>query len=407
MTTDSTDAEIGANVRGWLQQNWDPALPLGEWWAMLAASGWAFPHYPKEWSGRGLSSKAERIVAAELAAAGAYGPPRGIATMMVAPLLLELGTEQQKRDWLPGIVDGTTVWCQLFSEPDAGSDLAGLNTSAVRDGDQWIVNGQKVWTSGAHYARRAILVARTDRDAAKHHGLSFFVIEMDQPGIETRPLVQMTGDAEFNEVFLTNAELPASNLIGDVNEGWGVTLRLLSYERNSLDPETDAGIHCELDLHRPVREYASGLVDDGLRGFMPKGSESWALLHDLLIETGTSGDATIRQEAMRIYSWLQIARYASLRAAASAGAGKVAGPEVSLGKLASTRSMRAWRDLALQVLGSRGMLSGGDAALSGRITRIALSVSGMSIAGGTDEIQRNIIGEQVLGLPREPRTPMS
>lgn len=405
MTATITLDDVQAEVREWLAQNWDPQRPLGEWWAMLAEAGWAFPHYPTEWSGRGLPPEAERIVAHEIAAVGAYGPPRGIATMMVAPLLLERGTEQQKQDWLPGIVDGTTVWCQLFSEPDAGSDLAGLATRAERDGDQWIVNGQKVWTSGAHYAQLAILVARTDATAAKHHGLTFFVIDMNQPGIEARPLVQMTGDAEFNEVFLTDAVLPANNLIGDINEGWGVTLRLLSYERNSLDPEADAGIHCQLDLARPADDYVSGRIDDGLQGFMPKGSESWAMLRDLLVDTGTITDPVIRQDAMRIYSWQQIARFTSLRANAQAEAGKVAGPEVSLGKLASTRAMRAWRDLTLRALGSQGMLNGPDGALDGRITQIGLSVSGMSIAGGTDEIQRNIVGEQVLGLPREPRAP--
>ncbi len=401
----STDASVNTRdeIREWIAQNWDADLPLGEWWGRLAESGWAFPHYPAEWYGRGLSPAVERLVADELDAAGAYGPPRGIGTMMVAPLLLELGSDEQKRDWIPGIVDGSTVWCQLFSEPDAGSDLAGLKTTAVRDGDQWVVNGQKVWNSGAHYARLAILVARTDTEAAKHHGLTFFVIEMDQSGIETRPLVQMTGDAEFNEVFLSDAVVPAANRIGGINEGWGVTMRLLSYERNSLDPEADAGIHSRLDLSRPAGDFAKGLVDDGLQGFMPKGSDAWALLRELMVESGAVHDPVVRQRAMKVYSALQIARFTALRAAADADAGKVAGPEVSLGKLASTQVMRKWRDLALTVIGAQAMLAGGDSSHNGRITQIALSVSGMSIAGGTDEIQRNIIGENVLGLPREPR----
>ena len=402
MATEQTD-DIRAEVCEWLAKNWDPRRPLGEWWSMLADSGWAFPDHPTEWFGRGLTHDATRIVAEEIDAAGAYGPPRGIATMMVAPLLLELGTEAQKRQWLPGILDGSTVWCQLFSEPDAGSDLAGLSTTAVADGDQWIVNGQKVWTSGAHYAKWAILVARTDREAKKHHGLTFFAIDMDQPGVETRPLVQMSGDAEFNEVFLNDAVVPSANRIGEINAGWPVTLRTLSYERHSLDPEVDAGIHGRLDLTLPVHAYASGRIDDGLRGFMPKGSEAWAMLRDLLAETGAIDDPVVRQDAMRIYSWHRIAGFAALRAAARADAGVEIGAEASLGKLASTRSMRAWRDLALRVLGPRGTLSGPESALGGRIHRISLTVSGLSIAGGTDEIQRNIVGEQALGLPREPR----
>jgi alkylation response protein AidB-like acyl-CoA dehydrogenase len=400
--TNNTD-DVRRDVHAWLDANWDPDLPLGEWWSMLAESGWGFPHYPVEWSGRGLGPEAAKVAAEEISAAGAYGPPQGIATMMVAPLLLELGTESQRERWLPGIVDGTDIWCQLFSEPGAGSDLAGLSTKAVKDGDQWIVNGQKVWTSGGHYATRAILVARTNAEAAKHHGLSFFVIEMDQPGIDPRPLVQMTGDPEFNEVFLTDAVVEPECLIGDVDKGWAVTLRLLSYERGSLDPEADAGIQHRLDLTAGAGLYASGEIDDGTRSMMPKASEAWALLREMLPGGGDGTRPEFRQDAIRIYSLFEIARFTALRAAAAAKAGALPGPEVSLGKLASVRVMRAWRDLTLRALGPYGQMAGTDAPYDGRISTIALSVAGMSIAGGTDEIQRNIIGENVLGLPREPR----
>ncbi|MDY7101268.1 MAG: acyl-CoA dehydrogenase family protein [Actinomycetota bacterium] len=396
-------ATVTAQVRAWIAQNWDPRMPLGEWWALLADSGWGFPHYPVEWHGRGLGRDATRIVERELAAGGAYGPPHGIATMMVGPMLLELGTDEQRKRWLGGIVSGRDVWCQLFSEPGAGSDLAGVATRAVRDGDQWIVNGQKVWTSGGHYASLAILVARTDPSVPKHRGLSFFVIDMDQPGVEPRPLVQMTGDAEFNEVFLTDAVVPVENLIGEVGGGWGVALRLLSYERSSLDPEADAGIQTKLDPATPAGKLASGEVDDGTQGFMPKGSEAWDLMAELLRETGAADDPVHRQAAMALYSRFQIARYTSLRSAAAAAAGQLPGPEVSLGKLSSVGLMRAYRDLALTVLGPGGQLAGADAPRNGLMTRIALSVPGMSIAGGTDEIQRNIVGERVLGLPGEPR----
>ncbi len=390
-------------VRSWIKANWDPNRPLGEWWALLAESGWGFPHFPVEWGGRGLSADDRSVVEHELRAAGAYGPPHGIATMMVAPMLLELGTEEQKARWLPGIVNGTDVWCQLFSEPGAGSDLAGAATLAVRDGDQWVVNGQKVWTSGGHYADRAILVARTDRDVPKHRGLSFFVIEMRQAGVEVRPLVQMTGDAEFNEVFLTDAVVPAENLITDVNNGWAVAIRTLSYERASLDPEAEAGIQQRLDHSVPAGKYATGEINDGTRGFMPSGSQAWTLLRALIDEFGASKDAVVRQRAAELYSWFEIARFSSLRSAAAARAGRLPGPEVSLGKLSSVRLMRAYRDLALQVLGPSGVLLDDEAPHGGLFARIALSVPGMSIAGGTDEIQRNIIAERVLGLPGEPR----
>jgi alkylation response protein AidB-like acyl-CoA dehydrogenase len=398
-----TETNVQSEVKAWLDENWDPELPVGDWWKMLADSGWGFPHYPVEWSGLGLSPNAESVVAAEMEAKGAFGPPWGIATMMVGPLLLELGTKEQRERWLAGIIDGTDIWCQLFSEPEAGSDLAGLKTTAIRDGDEWIINGQKVWTSGALDAKRAILVARTDPDAAKHHGLSFFIIEMDQPGVEVRPLVQMTGESEFNEVFLINAVVPVENLIGEINKGWGVTLRLLSYERNSLDPEGEAGLQNKFDLATPVGLLASGEVDDGTQTMMPKGSEAWAMLLGMIQENRLDTEAPIRQEAMRFYSMLQIARYTSLRAAAAIDAGQLPGPEVSLGKLASVRMMRTWRDLALRVLGPNGQIVGADAPLGGRIAQIALSVPGMSIAGGTDEIQHNIVAERVLGLPREPR----
>jgi alkylation response protein AidB-like acyl-CoA dehydrogenase len=401
MTIVATD--VREEARAWIAGNWDPRRPLREWWALLAESGWGFPHLPREWFGRGLAPDAAKVVAEELRAAGAYGPPHGIATMMVVPMLLELGSEQQKQRWIPGIVHGTDIWCQLFSEPGAGSDLAGVQTRAVRDGDQWVVNGQKVWTSGGHYAKRAILVARTDPSVPKHRGLSFFVIEMDQPGVEPRPLVQMTGDAEFNEVFLTDAVVPAENLIGEVNHGWGVAMRLLSYERSSLDPEAEPGIQYALDLDAPAGRYASGELDDGTRGWMPRGSDAWRLLLALVHETGHADDPVVRQRAAALYTWMQAARWSSLRLAAAAAAGRLPGPEVSLGKLASVRLMRAYRDLALELLGPSGQLAGPDAPHDGRYTNIALSVPGMSIAGGTDEIQRNVIGERVLALPGEPR----
>ena len=391
--------DIRGEVRNWLDAQWDAQQPLGEWWSNLAESGWAFPDFPEKWFGKGLPSESRRIVRQELQRAGAFGPPHGIATMMVAPLLVEMGTDEQRQQWLPGIVNGSEIWCQLFSEPDAGSDLAGARTTAVRDGDVWRVNGQKVWTSGGHYAKWAILVARTDPSAPKHSGLSFFGIDMRQQGIQPKPLVQMNGSAEFNEVFIDNATTLHSNLIGEEGKGWPVALRTLSYERESLDADAEPGIQTDLDLTIAAGRYASGEIPDGSEGFMPGGLEAWELLCSVIAANGKQSDPRIRDRAVKIYTGIKTSSWMSQRFAQA----PEVGAEVSLGKLAATQLMRDWRDLALTALGPHGQLLEGENTFDGVPAQIALSVPGLSIAGGTDEIQRNIVGERVLGLPREPR----
>ena len=390
---------IRGDVRSWLDAQWDPQQPLGEWWSNLAESGWGFPDFPEKWFGKGLPSESRRIVHQELQRAAAFGPPHGIATMMVAPLLVEMGTDEQRQQWLPGIVNGSEIWCQLFSEPDAGSDLAGARTTAVRDGDVWQVNGQKVWTSGGHYAKWAILVARTDPSAPKHSGLSFFGIDMRQDGIQPKPLVQMNGSAEFNEVFIDNATTLQSNLIGEEGKGWPVALRTLSYERESLDADAEPGIQTDLDLTIAAGRYASGEIPDGSEGFMPGGLEAWELLCSVIAANGKQSDPRIRDRAVKIYTSIKTSSWMSQRFTQA----PEVGAEVSLGKLAATQLMRDWRDLALTALGPHGQLLEGENTFDGVPAQIALSVPGLSIAGGTDEIQRNIVGERVLGLPREPR----
>ena len=390
---------IRGDVRSWLDAQWDPQQPLGEWWSSLAESGWGFPDFPEKWFGKGLPSESRRIVHQELQRAAAFGPPHGIATMMVAPLLVEMGTDEQRQQWLPGIVNGSEIWCQLFSEPDAGSDLAGARTTAVRDGDVWQVNGQKVWTSGGHYAKWAILVARTDPSAPKHSGLSFFGIDMRQDGIQPKPLVQMNGSAEFNEVFIDNATTLQSNLIGEEGKGWPVALRTLSYERESLDADAEPGIQTDLDLTIAAGRYASGEIPDGSEGFMPGGLEAWELLCSVIAANGKQSDPRIRDRAVKIYTSIKTSSWMSQRFTQA----PEVGAEVSLGKLAATQLMRDWRDLALTALGPHGQLLEGENTFDGVPAQIALSVPGLSIAGGTDEIQRNIVGERVLGLPREPR----
>ncbi|HET9444210.1 MAG TPA: acyl-CoA dehydrogenase family protein, partial [Acidimicrobiales bacterium] len=217
-TPDGVRAAVAAFVAG----SWDPDLPLGEWWARLGPSGWAMPGWPRDWFGRGLTGELARIARQALAGSGVAGPPAGLGVMLAAPTLLAHGDDDQRRRFLGPIVTGEVAWCQLFSEPEAGSDLAGLRCRAERDGDEWVVTGQKVWTSGGHLADLGMLLARTDPDAPKHRGISWFAIEMDQPGVEVRPLREMTGRALFNEVFLSDARVVHADMIGDLNDGWRV-----------------------------------------------------------------------------------------------------------------------------------------------------------------------------------------
>jgi alkylation response protein AidB-like acyl-CoA dehydrogenase len=184
MATSRDPEQTYAEARSWFEANWSPDLTLGDWWQRLADSGWGFPDWPERWFGKGLSGPAAKAVHRARMDVGAFSAPSGIATMMVAPTLMEVGTPEQQDRFIPAIANGTEIWCQLFSEPGAGSDLAGVQTRAVRDGDEWVVNGQKVWTSGGHFARWAILVARTDPDVPKHRGLTFFLIDMRQPGVD-------------------------------------------------------------------------------------------------------------------------------------------------------------------------------------------------------------------------------
>src|SRR4051812_8826891 len=234
MSDRSVRSEIGDEVREWLSRTWNENLTLRDWWKELAAAGWAFPSWPTGHGGRNLSPAAARDVAQALAEAGAIGPPGGLGQMMGGPVVIEHGTEEQQEQWLLPLASGRESWCQLFSEPGAGSDLASLQTRAVRDGDVWIVNGQKVWTTGARTADRGMLVARTDPDSPKHKGITYFIIDMDQPGVEVRPLKQMDGGATFNEVFLADAVVPHQQILGSANNGWMVAVSTLAYERQGL-----------------------------------------------------------------------------------------------------------------------------------------------------------------------------
>ncbi len=223
-----------AEMHSWLEANWDPELSVGDWWERLGTAGWAAPTWPAEWYGRGTDRDTANQISRILSEHGALGPPGGLGLMLAGPTIVAHGTDEQKERYLRDIVTGRKAWCQLFSEPGAGSDLAGLQTRAERDGDEWRFNGQKVWTSGGQIADLAMLIARTDPDSPKHQGISYFALEMDQPGVEVRPLRELTGRALFNEVFLDEARAPVDSVIGELNNGWAAANTTLANERAGL-----------------------------------------------------------------------------------------------------------------------------------------------------------------------------
>ncbi|HEX4904260.1 MAG TPA: acyl-CoA dehydrogenase family protein, partial [Acidimicrobiales bacterium] len=231
-----------SEVRDWIAEQWSTDLTLREWWRRLADAGYAFPTFPKGYGGFGATPQENRQVQAALSEAGVIAAPFGLGQIMGAPVVLDHGTDEQKDAWVLNLASGVESWCQLFSEPGAGSDLASSSTRAVKDGDVWIVNGQKVWTSGAQVADRGMLVARTNADNPKHRGLTYFIIDIDQPGIEVRPLKQMNGAAHFNEVFFNDAVVGDDRIIGSVNDGWMVAVATLAYERQGLTAGGRGGI---------------------------------------------------------------------------------------------------------------------------------------------------------------------
>jgi alkylation response protein AidB-like acyl-CoA dehydrogenase len=409
VNTRTTSVEaIREEARAWFTEHWDPDLSLRDWWDRLATSGWAFPTWPSGWFGRGLDNDAAAAAHEERRRAGALGPPSGIGVMMAGPTIVEHGTDAQRERFLLDMVAGREVWCQLFSEPGAGSDLAGLQTRAVRDGDEWVVNGQKVWTSGAQFAKWGILIARTNVNVPKHAGITYFVIDMHQPGIEVRPLKEMTGGATFNEVFFNDARVPHDNVIGEVDRGWAVAVTTLAHERSSLGAGAMGGMGGGAmfgapDLDARVGDLAGGGGGGEMAGMAMAFGAGGGMIKELPKLFGRDRDPVVRQDVARLYTLLEIARYTQLRAKAAAARGERPGPEVSTGKLAASNLVRLLREVGLGMQGPAGMLTGADAPLGGMIQQLALFSPAVSIAGGSDQVQRNIIGERVLGLPAEPR----
>ena len=396
-------AVVLAEVRAWLDAHWDPDRDLVAWRTLLADSGWGMPHWPREWYGRGLPVSLSAAIEAEFERFGAVGVARIGIRMLAAATLLEHGTHAQKSRYLKPILTGEETWCQLFSEPGSGSDLAGATTRATFDGERWIVNGQKVWTTSAHHAEWGLLLARTDWDAPKHAGLSFFIIDMTQSAIEVQPLKQMNGHASFNQVFFTDAVIPPENLVAGIGEGWKVALTTLAHERRGADA-----------LRRWGRlSSAVGRIHDQERAEIATVMEPYkwyaqrAGRVDLVLprarETGAINDPLVRQDIARVLMLNEAAQWTAERAKAAQREGRAQGPEGSLGKLAASLIARAASHVHTQISGAETLLAGADGPHDGTIAEILLSVPATSIAGGTDEIQRNIIAERVLGLPKEPR----
>ncbi len=391
---------IRTEVREWVVEAWDPDRPLPVWRRVLASAGWAAPSWPARWHGRGLAAWADEIVSVELRRVGAVGPPIGSGMALAAPTILVHGPDSARERFLWPILTGEETWCQLFSEPGAGSDLAGLSTRAVLDGDEWVVSGQKVWNTSAHHADFGLLLARTDWDVPKHQGITYFVLPMCQRGVIVRPLRQMNGYASFNEVFLDEARVPAAFVIGAPGGGWASA-------RTTLDHERRFGA-----LRAGAYGSASGRTLDEARAeaaehfapyvWYPQRAGRVDLLVDRAHAAEVANDPLIRQEAARAWIHHRVGTWTADRARAKRAVGRQPGAEGSVGKLGLSHVARAAASAHSSIVGASGMLAGADAPLDGLITEVLTSAPAQSIAGGTDEIQRTIIGERVLGLPREP-----
>jgi alkylation response protein AidB-like acyl-CoA dehydrogenase len=396
-------AEVRAQVVAWLAQAWDPELSLREWRIRLADSGWGCPTWPREWCGRGLPAATAGVVAEELARAGAVGPPGGVGVSLAGPTILEHGSDELKQRFIRPTVTGEIGWCQLFSEPGAGSDIAGLTTTARPDGDAWVVTGEKVWNTSAHHADFAMLLARTDWDVPKHHGITYFILPMRQPGVEARPLRQMNGHASFNQVFLDQARVPAGNVVGAVGGGWTVALATLAHERRLAQVAAPPSASAGRALREAAEEWERVMAP---YRWYPQRAGRPDLVIERAIAAGRDTDPLVRQEIVRLITLAWSARWTAQRAAAARAAGRPPGPEGSLAKLASSNIARAAARVHALIAGPSGMLAGaddptGEGGGAGTCSEIQLSVPAVSIAGGTDQIQRTILAERILGLARE------
>jgi alkylation response protein AidB-like acyl-CoA dehydrogenase len=388
-------------LRQWIDAAWDPDLMLVAWRRLLVEAGWACPTWPVEWGGRGLPPALGGIVAGELARAGVPGAPDGVGMLLAAPTVLEHGPDELRRRHLRTTATGEAVWCQLFSEPGAGSDLAGLTTKAEKDGDEWVVSGQKVWNTGAADADFGLLLARSDFDAEKHGGITYFVLPMRQRGVEVRPLRQMNGHASFNEVFLDDVRVPSGSVIGEPGAGWQAALTTLAHERR-LSPARSANLRRDPGGRVWREANAEAVAASEPHKWYPQRAGRVDLVVEHANSTGAGESSIVRQHIARVLSDASVAKWTAERSSAARTLGRPPGPEGSLGKLASSNIARAASAVHTEIAGAAGMLTGRDSTLGGVVAEILVSVPAISIAGGTDEIQRNIVAERVLGLPKEP-----
>ncbi len=398
-----SEASVRAEVREWLSANWSVDHSLVQWRNLLADSGWGVPGWPKQWYGRDLPAGLLPVVEEEFAEAGAVGVAKTGIRMLAAATILEHGNDQHKERYLRRILTGEDTWCQLFSEPGSGSDLAGATTRADLRGDTWIINGQKVWTTSAHHAQFGLLLARTDWDAPKHQGLSYFILPMLQEGVTVQPLRQMNGHASFNQVFFTDAELPRENLMGKTGDGWQTAMTTLAHERRGADGLR--GQNRDSNLQGAIYDEERAEIETVMEPYKwyPQRAGRVDLAVPQAQSTGRDRDPAVRQELARLLTMSKTAEWTARRARAAQALGRPQGPEGSLGKLAASHVARQAAKVHTMIAGADAMLTGTDSPLAGVIAEILVSVPATSIAGGTDEIQRNIIAERVLGMEKEPR----
>jgi alkylation response protein AidB-like acyl-CoA dehydrogenase len=376
LTFSEREEAFRAELREWLAANSPPDEPIERdddslyawrraWQKQLYEGGWAAPSWPVDYGGRGATLTESAIYFEELSRARVPLPANVLGVLLGGPTLLIWGTDEQKERFLTPILSAEEIWCQGFSEPDAGSDLASLQTRAVKDGDEWVVDGQKVWTSGAQYSKWCMLVARTDQDAPKHKGLTYFLMDMEQEAVQVRPLRQITGEAEFNELFIDGARIPDANVVGGVGNGWKVALTTLMNERAGLGFSLQIRLRQQLDDLFAIAQER-GLLDDG-------------------VYADKLADLQVRCEAIRLMAWKGLTdteRYGQ------------PGPEGSLVKWLWSDTNQQLTQLAVDIVGAQALEMGPGWGYE------LLRARGNTIEGGTTEILKNIVAERVLGLPR-------
>ena len=380
------EARFRGEAASWLAENapTDDAFraltPLEQakvWQKQKYDAGWACMGWVPEFGGRGASAIEEVIWRQE---ESQYDLPANfflIGQGMIGPTLMAWASDEDKARFLPPLASGEEVWCQLFSEPAGGSDLAALRTRAERDGDDWVINGQKIWTSGAHYSDYGVIVVRTDPTVPKHKGLSYFYVDMKAPGVEVKPIKQLTGDSDFNEVYFTDVRVSDSQRLGEVGQGWQVSLTTLMNERAAI-----GGSFGQMDVSLAM-SVAEEVEIDGRPALE---------------------DAAVRARIANWYVQEAGLKYTGYRSLTALSRGALPGPENSIGKLVGAPKMQAMSSYLMDLLGASGVIADESlAAKAGIIQRAYMGAPGLRIAGGTDEIMANIIAERVLGLPQEPR----